>query len=190
MQGAFLSSPLIPYSGRLVESVSEEGDETGDEVERKKSRRETTDDHGDNDKSQKENGKYRRDVAPSRSRGRSRFLADERNGVRLPPALTIDFDFVGYEFISFRSALAIGKGADMYEDWLATAIGRDEAEAFVILPCGDTTLIAHGKREQEGGYGVADCEFAGFSASMRYVRTNPASRYVCKFKVFMFFEFY
>jgi hypothetical protein len=55
------------------------------------------------------------------------------------------FEFVGYEFVSFRSALAIGKGADVYEDFLPTPIGCDEAEAFVIRPFGDTTLVAHGK---------------------------------------------
>lgn len=59
-------------------------------------------------------------------------------------ALGIYLEFVGYDFVSIRSTLPIGKGTDVYEDLLATPIGRDEAKAFVILPRGDATLIAHG----------------------------------------------
>jgi hypothetical protein len=61
----------------------------------------------------------------------------------LGTALTIYLEFVGYDFVSLRSALPIGKGTDVYEDLLAATIGSDEAEAFVILPRGNATLIAH-----------------------------------------------
>ena len=33
---------------------------------------------------------------------------------------------------------------DVQEDRLAAAVGRDEAEAFVVLPGGDFSLVAHG----------------------------------------------
>ena len=51
--------------------------------------------------------------------------------------------------------MSIEKGADVYKDLRSAAIGRDETEAFVILPCGNSTLIAHGDSDERGNLGVA-----------------------------------
>jgi len=68
-------------------------------------------------------------------RGRRRWLfADKRNGIGLDTALGIDLEFIGDNFVFLRSALPVGKRAYVYEDSLATAIGCNETEAFVILP--------------------------------------------------------
>lgn len=72
------------------------------------------------------------------------MLTDKRDSFRLGTPLTIDGKFVGNEFVFRRSAQSSGKGADVHEDLFSTAIGRDEAEAFVILPDGNSTLITHG----------------------------------------------
>jgi len=48
------------------------------------------------------------------------------------------------QLVPLRPALSVGELADMQEDALAAAVGRDEAEAFVVVPGGDSSLMAHG----------------------------------------------
>ena len=145
MQGALLGAPMPLLGSGFIESVSEESDDACDEIDDEDNAGQAPGNNGDNDKDQKANGKQRGNVAAPRGAGWSGPVSDEPYRTGLSTALAVDLQFIGDEFLPFRPAPPIRKGADMYEDLLSATIGRDEAEAFVILPSCDSTLIAHGR---------------------------------------------
>ena len=71
------------------------------------------------------------------------MLPNERNSLRLRTAFAIGLEFIGNDLIADRSSLSIGERLDVHKDLGSAVIRRDETEAFVIFPSGDSSLIAH-----------------------------------------------
>lgn len=153
VQGALLRSPLAAHCSGFVGTVGDEGDHARDDVEPENRYRQPAVKHHRDDEAQEADRKERgQRTAPRRSR-RHCPLADEGDGFRLPPPLVVDDAVVGHQLVALRPALPVRKLADVKEDALAAAVGRDEAEALFIFPGSDSSLIAHGG--DVGGVGGA-----------------------------------
>src|SRR5690606_22904634 len=98
--------------------------------------------------------KHRRQRTGSRRSWCHRPLSDEGNAFRLGAPLVVADALVGHQLAPLRPAPPVGELADMQEHALAAAVGRDEAEAFVVVPGGDSSLMAHGEEDGvRGGEG-------------------------------------
>ncbi len=85
---------------------------------------------------------YRRDGA-SGSGSHPFWLTDESHPPRLRTTSVIGREFVGNTIANCRSLRPNREGRYVKENLRASAIGRDEAEATIIVPLADSALKAH-----------------------------------------------
>jgi hypothetical protein len=143
VQSPFRNSPLIPQGGGFVDHIGEEGKNAGNDIKHENANGQAANDNRSKHQAQKTNCKQGRQFAAARRLGLNGALANKRNHIRLGASFAIDAEFVRDEFVSCWPAAPAGKGIEMNENLLSTTVGRDEAKAFVILPGGDSTLVAH-----------------------------------------------
>ncbi len=143
VQRAFLHAPGVAHRGRLVVPVGQESHHARHRIKPEHRQRQPPEpDHRCQEGDEPRREHQEKGAAPRRGR-RRRALADEGDRLRLPPPLGVGGQLVADQFVTLRPALAVSEAADVQKDQLATAVGRSEAESFVVVPSGDLSLVSH-----------------------------------------------
>ena len=128
---------------RFVETIGEERDAAHDRVGREHGRRQMPEQRRTRERRHEQQRERRREPAWRRAIVRRFLFADEADRVRLKPSLLVAGDGVGDGIAVDRASRRYRERFDMHERLVAAAVRRDEAEALVVVPAVDSSLMAH-----------------------------------------------